>query len=147
MDRNGLRKGIDYTGVTIVFMCHDGKGNYLLARRTVQCRDEHGRWEPGSGGLDLHDTVTDTLLKEIKEEYGTEPLSYEFLGYSDLLREHEGQKTHWVAMNFRVLLDPVTVKNSEPHKHDEIGWFKLGEFPEPLHSQFPEFLEKYKEIL
>lgn len=141
------RKGIDSIGVCIVFSCHDGAGNYVLAKRTEQCRDEHGTWEPGSGAVELGDSPIDTLTKEIQEEYGTTPISYEFMGYRDMHREHQGKKTHWIALDYRVLVDPSTVRNMEPHKHDEIGWFKLGEFPEPLHSQYPAYLEKYKGIL
>ncbi|KND50946.1 MAG: NUDIX hydrolase [Parcubacteria bacterium C7867-007] len=141
------RKGIDYTGISVAFSCHDGEGNYLLSKRTDQCRDEHGRWESGSGAVDLGEDVIEALIKEISEEYGTKPISYEFIGFRDLHREHNGEQTHWLAIDFKVLIDPATVINAEPHKHDEIGWFKLGAFPEPLHSQHPAYLKKYEEIL
>ena len=78
-----MKKGVEYPGVTVSFFCHDGAGNYLFAKRGTNCRDEHGCWDNGGGGLDLHDTVIGTLKKEIKEEYGTEALDYEFLGYRD----------------------------------------------------------------
>lgn len=141
------RKGIDCIGITVVFSCHDGKGNYLLSKRTDQCRDEHGTWEPGSGGVELGDSVLDILKKEIAEEYGTEVLEHEFMGYRDMHREHQGQKTHWIALDYKVRIDPATVTNAEPHKHSEIGWFRLGKFPSPLHSQYPLYLEKYEGIL
>jgi ADP-ribose pyrophosphatase YjhB (NUDIX family) len=142
-----MRKGIDYTGITVVFASHDGHGNYLLSKRGVTCRDEHGTWDPGGGGLELHDTVENTLRKEIKEEYCTDVLDYEFLGYRDVHREHEGVKNHWIALDFKVLIDPSKVQNGEPHKLDEIGWFRLDALPSPLHSQFPYFLEKYTDRL
>lgn len=37
-----MKKGEDFTGITIVFLCHDGEGNFLLAKRGAQCRDENG---------------------------------------------------------------------------------------------------------
>ena len=64
-----MKKGEDYTGVTIVYFCHDGNGNFLLNKRSENCRDEHNTWDPGGGGLDFDDTVENTLRKEIKEEY------------------------------------------------------------------------------
>ncbi len=140
-----LRKGVDYIGNTVVFMCHDGEGNYLLAKRSPQCRDEHGTWDPGGGGIEFGDTVEETLRKEISEEYCTDVLDYEFLGFRSVHREHEGAPTHWIALDFKVLVDRSKVKNGEPHKLEEIGWFTLGEFPDPPHSQFPYFLEKYKD--
>jgi 8-oxo-dGTP diphosphatase len=138
-----LKKGIDYTGISVVFFCHDGNGNFLLSKRSNQCRDEHGNWEPGSGGLDYGDSIDGTLTKEIAEEYGTEAIDQEFIGYRDIYRIHESKQTHWLSLDFLVRLDPLKVRNGEPHKHEEIGWFKLENFPEPLHSQFPVFLEKY----
>jgi len=142
-----MKKGEDYTGVTIVYACHDDKGNFLLNKRGPACRDEQGTWDPGGGGLEFGDTVEKTLRKEIAEEYSTDVLSYEFLGFRDVHREHNGKKTHWVALDFKVLVDPSKVKNGEPHKFDEVGWFTLDALPTPLHSQYPKFLELYKDKL
>ena len=69
-------KGVDYPGVTVVFLCHDGKGNYLLGKRSKNCRDEQGRWDSGGGGLDLGSSVEETLKREIKEEYCTKVLEF-----------------------------------------------------------------------
>jgi 8-oxo-dGTP pyrophosphatase MutT (NUDIX family) len=141
---DAVKKGEDYTGITIVYFCHDGRGNFLLSKRTAQCRDEHGSWDPGGGALEFGDTVKDTLRKEIAEEYGTEVLAHEFLGYRDVHREHEGRPTHWIALDFKVLVDRSKVKNGEPHKFERLEWFTLENLPQPLHSQFPYFLEKYR---
>lgn len=140
-----MKQGEDYVGVAVVYLCHDGKENFLLAKRSNRARDEHGRWDCGGGGLEFGNTAEDTLKKEIKEEYSTEVLEYEFLGFRDVHRTHNGRKTHWITLDFKVLVDRTKTKNGEPHKFDEIGWFALGNFPQPLHSQFPHFLDKYKE--
>ncbi len=142
-----MKKGEDYTGVTIVYFCHDGNGNFLLSKRSENCRDEHETWDPGGGGLEFSDTVENTLRKEIKEEYCTDILAYDFLGFRDVHREHNGKKTHWIALDFKVLIDRQGVKNGEPHKFTEIKWFTRDTLPKPLHSQFPFFLEKYKNKL
>lgn len=142
-----MQKGIDYTGITIVYICHDGQGEYLFQKRSRNCRDEHDRWDIGGGGLEFGDTVLGTLEKEIAEEYRTSVLGHHFLGYRDVHREHEGRKTHWLALDFKVLVDRKTVANGEPHKFSEIGWFKSSDFPSPLHSQLPIFFENYAHIL
>ncbi len=142
-----MKKGVDFTGVSIVYFCHDGAGNVLLQKRSTNCRDEHGTWDPGAGGLELHDTVEETLRKEIAEEYGTDVLDYEFLGYRDVHREHEGAKTHWIALDFKVLVDREKARNGEPHKFEAVEWFTKDALPQPQHSQFPFFLEKYNERL
>lgn len=142
-----MRKGIDYTGISIVFFCHDGNGNYLLNKRSSNCRDEHGCWDPGGGGLEFGDDVIQTLKKEIEEEYCTEILEYEFLGYRDVHRKNNGKKTHWIALDFKVLVDRSKVKNGEPHKFEKLDWFSLDQLPSKLHSQFPFALKKYRHKL
>lgn len=144
-----MLKGVDFVGVGVVYFCHDGKGRFVMHKRGLKSRDEHGRWDIGAGALELTDTVEETLRKEIKEEYCADVLDFKFIGYRDVWREHEGKKTHWVSLDFKVLVNPEQVKNGEPHKFDEIKWFSLGEMPEPrlIHSQLPLFLEKYKGVL
>lgn len=142
-----MQKGIDFIGSSVVYFCHDGKGKILMQKRGENARDEHGAWDIGAGGIELHDTVENTLRKEIMEEYGTEVLGVEFLGFRDIHREHNGQKTHWLSLDFKVLVDPSQAKNGEPHKFDEIGWFTLDSLPSPTHSQLPKFLAKYKNQL
>jgi 8-oxo-dGTP pyrophosphatase MutT (NUDIX family) len=142
-----MLKGIDHIGVSVIYFCHDGKGNVLMAKRSQQARDEKGMWDIGGGGVEFGETVEHTLRKEIKEEYNADVLSFEFLGFRDVHREHEGKKTHWVALDFKVLIDPTNVKIGEPHKFDDIGWFRLNNFPTPIFSQLPGFLEKYQDKL
>ena len=142
-----MKKGVDFTGVTITFACHDGAGKYLFAKRSMQARDEQGTWDTGGGGLEFNDTVEDTLRKEIKEEYGADVLESEFLGYRDAHREHNGEKTHWIALDFKVLVDPSKVINGEPHKFDELKWGTIENPPQPLHSQLSIHFHKYKDKL
>lgn len=142
-----MKKGIDFTGVTVVYFCHDGKGHVVMQKRGVNARDEHGRWDIGGGGVEFGASVEETLRKEILEEYCTNVLDFEFLGFRDVHREHEGQQTHWIALDFKVLIDPSLVKNGEPHKFDEVKVFNLADMPQPTHSQLPLFLEKYQKFL
>lgn len=139
-----MKKGIDYIAVGVSYFCHDGNGKYLMNKRSKNCRDEHGRWDIGGGGVDFGDTIEETLRKELKEEYCVENISYEFLGYGDVFREQDGSKTHWIQFFFRVKVDPKEVKNGEPHKFDEIGWFSLDNLPQPLHSQIQKQVDLYK---
>ena len=52
------RAGISYIGTAVVFFCHDGKGNFVLSKRGENCRDEHGRWDPGGGAVKMFDGIT-----------------------------------------------------------------------------------------
>ena len=79
-----MKSGVDHIGVCVVYFCHDGKGRILMARRTENSRDEHGRWDIGGGRVELGDTVENTLKKEIQEEYNAKVLDFEFLGYRSI---------------------------------------------------------------
>ena len=95
-----MRPGIDYVGITTIFFCHDGKGNFLFHKRSDKCRDEHGRWDTGSGKLEHGLTLRENVLKEIEEEYGCVGVIDEELPPLDIFREHNGEKTHWLAVPF-----------------------------------------------
>ncbi len=142
-----MKKGESYTGVAVVYFCHDGAGKVLMNKRNANCRDEKGRWDIGGGGVEFGVPVEENLRNEIREEYGTEVLNFEFLGFRDVHRENDSKKTHWVALDFKVLVDPSKVINGEPHKFDEVAWFSLDALPSPLHSQFPNFLRLYDKKL
>jgi hypothetical protein len=62
----------------------------------------------------------------------------EFLGYHDLFRYKTRKgKTHWLCMIFLVEVNPDFVVNNEPHKFDELKWFRLDNLPTPLHPLAP----------
>lgn len=159
-----MKQGTDCIGVTVVYFCHDGKGNVLLAQRSSSARDEQGRWDIGGGAVEFGAGVEETVRKELKEEYCTDVLEYEFLGFRDVHRMYTeeqgssgagrpkpslyaGKPTHWIALDFKVLVDRNKAAIGEPHKFVALDWFTLDKLPSPLHSQLPHFLEKYKDRL
>ena len=105
-----------------------------MAKRNNNTRDEHGCWDIGGGGLEFGDTIKDTIRKEIQEEYSTNVLNF----------EHQGSPTHWIALDFKVRIDPTKIKNGEPHKFEEVKLFTLNTIPDNVHSQFPNFLSLYR---
>ena len=139
-------QGKDYVGVSVVYFCHDGNGRFLMQKRGQNCRDEKGNWDIGAGGLEFGITIEDTLRKEIQEEYSTEVLGYQFLGYRDVHRQ-DNRPTHWIALDFKVLVNKDKATNGEPNKFDDIGWFTLNELPSPTHSQLPDFIKRYRDKL
>lgn len=144
-----MQKGIDYIGIAVAFFCHDGKGNVLMSKRSENARDEHGKWDIGAGGIELGQTVEETLAKEIKEEYCAEIIKAEFMGYRTVFREHNSQKTHWIMFDFKVQIDPAQAKNGEPHKFDDLRWFPSNAMPqsEEMHSQIPNFIRVNQKYL
>ncbi len=142
-----MKQGVECIGVSVVYFCHDGEGNVLLAKRSSKARDEQGRWDIGGGAIEFGENIEDTVKKEIKEEYSTDVKKIEFLGFRDVHRESDGVPTHWVALDFKVLVDRAAAKIGEPHKFDDLGWFTLETLPSPVHSQLPTFLAKYRDKL
>jgi 8-oxo-dGTP pyrophosphatase MutT (NUDIX family) len=141
-------RGFDCIGVAAVTMCHDGAGNYLLGLRSDKCRDEHDRWDPiGSGGLEFGEHIEDAIKREVKEECGADVIEIEYLGFREVHRVINGQASHYIAFDHKVHIERNQVHITEPDKCLELRWCKLGEIPEPRHSQFPIFLEKYKDKL
>lgn len=131
-----LKKGVDFIGVTCVFLCHDGKGNLLMHKRSKNCRDEIGRWDTGSGSLEFGETPEQGVAREIQEEYCVKPKRLKPCGVYNALRKNGTVKTHWIAFLFVAEVDPKKVKIGEPDKMEELGWFPMDKLPRPLHSGF-----------
>ena len=118
-----------------------------MAQRSEKARDEHHKWDIGAGAVEIGQSLDEALRREIMEEYCTDVLDKTFLGYREVMRNHEYGPTHWISFDFAVLIDPDKVANGEPDKLSDIGWFTKDNMPEQVHSQWPHFLEIYKDKL
>lgn len=128
-------KGISFVGVTASFICHDGNGKVFLAKRSNKARDEHGHWDGGGGGLKHGETLEETVIREVKEEYNASVLKLDYVGHLEVFRTNESrQRTHWVAFFHAVKVDPSQVRIMEPDIFEESGWFTLNNLPTPLHT-------------
>ncbi len=140
-----LKPGIDYIGVSTAFYCHDGNGNFLLHKRSKNCRDEQGSWDNGGGRLEFGLTPEENVLKELEEEYGCKGEIQEKLPAHSIFREFYSIKTHWIQIPFIIKIDPKEAKNNEPDKIDEMGWFRLDNLPQPYHKGSSQTLREYKD--
>jgi 8-oxo-dGTP pyrophosphatase MutT (NUDIX family) len=149
MDKPVIKLGTDVIGTGVIYFCHDGQGRFLMSKRGVNARDEHGRWDIGGGAIEFGERISEAIRREVREEYCTDVLSYDFLGFRNSLRPYKGQLTHWIVMDHIVMIDPSKVANGEPHKFDDVQWFSFDNFPplEQTHSEFPKFLDRYGERL
>lgn len=140
-------KGVSFVGVTTPFLCYDEQGRVFLAKRSKKSRDEQGRWDFGSGGLKVGETIEENMRRELMEEYGVEPIKITFIGHFELFRTlPNGTKTHWIGVAHAVQVDPKKVRIMEPEMFEASGWFTLDTLPSPLHSAIqPVYLERYRD--
>src|SRR3989338_6088184 len=124
-----MKQGFDYIGVTVCFYCHDCKGRLLLHQRSQKFRDEKGRWDCGGGAVKFGETFQQAVKREVREEYSCEILKLDFARVNNVIRTHEGRKTHWIAVIFAAKVDPNEVKIGDKKKIDKIGWFKPNKLP------------------
>ena len=102
----------------------------------------------GGGSIELGESVGDALKREIKEEYCAKVIQSDFLGFRDVHRiDEKGNKTHWIVLDFRVLIDKDKVKMAFQMNMKRLDGFKLDNLPSPVHSQFPTFVKNYKHRL
>lgn len=143
-----MKTGIDHIGISVGALLCNEEGKYLLGLRTENCRDEQNRWEPAGGGtLEFGERIIDGIIREAREEVGATPYDIEFVGIQESFRTVNDVNTHWIAIFYRAKVNPAEVKIMEPDKCAELRWCSIDEIPEPMHSQFPSFLEKYRNKL
>lgn len=135
-------KGAKRPAVSCVFVCHDGAGRVLLARRSAGARDEPGTWDCGAGALEFGESFERAVAREVYEEYGVRPLDIERIGVRNVLRG-DPVDSHWVAVVFAVRVERDEVTIGEPHKFDALDWFAPHALPVPLHSQCGATLELF----
>ncbi|MCA9388442.1 NUDIX domain-containing protein [Candidatus Berkelbacteria bacterium] len=119
-------------------------GEFVLHLRSANCRDEVGRWDPGSGQLEFGLSPDNNVIKEVAEEYGCQGKIIGSLPPHSIFRRHENQLTHWFAIPYFVIVDQDKVRINEPTKIDDLGWFKLRSLPKPLHTGFGYTLKNFR---
>lgn len=151
---NIFTPGLDYIAIATPFYCNDGKGKFVMHKRSKNCRDEHGRWDFGSGKLEFGEEIEESVLREVFEEYGCSGKIQEQLPAHSIIRKQNNATTHWIVIPFFVKVNLAEVVNNEPHKMDEIGFFSLSSLPSPIHTgvaktmkTFGVYFDKYRKII
>lgn len=133
-----VKRGVDCIGVAVSFLLHDGNGKVLLHKRGAKCRDEQGKWDTGGGALEFGESFEDCLRREVKEEFCVDVEDVKFLGAFNILRDQHGVPTHWINLCHAAKVDPTQVRNGEPEKIEEMGWFSIDAIPTPQHTSLQE---------
>jgi len=108
------------------------RGRVLLLQRGPQAKFARGRWDLPVGKADPGEAVTDTAVRELREETGL-VVAPEDLRVAHIVHGRHGVESpngfltvvfaaeHWSG-------EPV---NREPHKHSALCWWPTGALPQP----------------
>jgi len=103
-----------------------------------------GDWDFLGGFAQEGETPEEAHKREIKEELGVEIDIWGLLPHTDHIIKKENQ--HWVAINYLADIKSGEPRIMEPHKCEEIGWFKINKIPSKTTQTTKEpakyFLEK-----
>lgn len=139
-----LRTKYQSISANVVFLCHDGAGQFLMSLRGENTRDNHGLWDPGSGEIAVGETSAQALKRELGEEYGVSARDTQLLG----VRENVNSDSHWITFEYLVLVDRDAVLNNEPHKLIQLSWFSLADLPlDQAHPLFSLLVKDYYSTL
>lgn len=103
-------------------------GRLLLVRRLRE--PEAGCWGLPGGKVDWLEPVEQAVRREIEEELAIRLAALTLLCVVDQIDPARGE--HWLAPVYLVDAFEGAVRNVEPEKHSDIGWFALDSLPEPL---------------
>ena len=143
---SGMKKGVDYIGIGAGAIIFNRNDELFLAKRGNEAGNEKHRWEFPGGSVEFGETLSDALRREILEEYGFTIDVVRLLDVVDHILPEE--KQHWVSPTFLCTYKSGTPSIREPHKCEDIGWFRLVSIPEKdLTSASRKSLESLKRYL
>ncbi len=130
-------------GIGAIIM-RDGK--ILLEKRKND--PGKGRWSVPGGVVELGENVTQTVIREVKEETGLDVAEPEHIDVVDQITRDEGGriKYHFVIIDYLVKLKGGMLKAASDA--DELEWVSLSEVEKyDLTGTFRAFFERNKNLL
>jgi len=120
-----MQRGVDYIGVGVGAAIINDEGKVLIALRGKKAKNERGKWEIPGGAVELGETLSEAIKREVKEEIGVVIEVGELLHLSDHIIEIEGQ--HWVSPTYLCKIISGTPTILEPEKCERLEWFTIEE--------------------
>ena len=130
-------------GIGAIIM-RDGK--ILLEKRKND--PGKGKWSVPGGVVELGENVTQTVIREVKEETGLDVAEPEHIDVVDQITRDEGGriKYHFVIIDYLVKLKGGMLKAASDA--DELEWVSLSEVEKyDLTGTFRAFFERNKNLL
>lgn len=118
-----MKKGVDYIGVGVGAIIFDKHKRVFLALRGPKSKNEPGKWNFPGGTIEFGETSSQTIIREMKEEFGIIVKPLQMLDAADHIIPEE--KQHWIALGYIAKITKGTPVILEPEKCTAIGWFTL----------------------
>ena len=104
----------------------------------LQRRSDNGNWNLPGGGVELGESLTIALHREVLEETGLTVGITRYIGvYSDPLETTlaypDGRVLHYIAHTLECRVTGGALRMN--HESLELGWFDPRDLPEPFSSQ------------
>lgn len=106
------------------------KGDHILCARRCNTGYADGQYSLPAGHLEKDETVTDAVIREVREEVGI-VLSAEAVKVDHVLyRTKKSEEFEYVDFFFSADRWQGEVSNKEPEKCDDLRWFPVSQLPE-----------------
>ena len=122
-----------------LFLIKDEK---ILLLRRFNTGYEDGKYSVVAGHIAGNETVAEAMIREAKEEADI------FIAREDLKTVHvmHRKKGRGEYIDYFFFCDKWTgdIRNSEPHKCDDLRWFDINDLPDNMVDYIREAIEYYK---
>ena len=116
-------------------------GKVLLVRRKKDEKKYPDRWTLPSGHMEKGENINTTLMREMEEELGVNPMSYELVLTVPHIDE-EGER-FWYLFHVKNWIGTITNKS----ENAELGWFTFEEAERKDMPRANEYMRKVGEIM
>jgi len=113
--------------VAVHLILHDRQTDKLLLSRRYKTGYEDGNYSVVSGHVEKHETVTEAMVREAKEEIGIK-LDEANLEFIRVIHRHSGQDER-IDFFFYATKWDGNVQNMEPEKCDQLLWSYVNDLP------------------
>lgn len=140
-----MKRAVDYIGVGIgAVIIKNGK--LFLSKRGKKSQNEEDKWELPGGAMEYGESFEQTVIREIREEFGFTIKPIEWLEPFNHFIPKEQQ--HWVALCFICEVVKGIPRIKEPDKSSEIGWYSIEEMEKmdlalPSQKRLKQLKQKY----
>lgn len=145
LPKQKIAGSIPVTRSSIPLLTKEGQGEVLLVERA----DEQGHWQLPQGGIDKGETPKLAIMREMKEEIGTDEIKiikhisnfyrYEWPKVDKLRRGYRGQKQDLFILDFTGADNDIHIDNRE---HSDYQWAPIEHATQTVHEIRREQAEK-----